>query len=323
MVTIDDILAAATRLKGITNLTPLLEFGALNRLTGGRILLKAETLQETGSFKMRGAYNRISRLTDDERRFGVVAWSSGNHAQGVARAAQIMNTPAIIVMPEDAPRVKIDGTRAFGAEIVFYDRYKDDREVIGHQIASDRNMVIVPAYDDPYIIAGQGTVGLEVAAQVRALGTQLDQFLACAGGGGLASGSAIALHNADPETAIYTVEPEGYDDFALSFQKGERVRVDASRKSIADALLPPIPGALTWPILRDLAAGGLVVSEAEIKAAVRYAFQELRLKVEPGGAAALAAVLAGKLDLKGRVTALTLSGGNVDPSVFQAILSEA
>ncbi len=322
MVTANDIIDAADRLRGVTNLTPLLEFGALNRLCGGRILLKAETLQETGSFKMRGAYNRIAQLNAEERKSGVVAWSSGNHAQGVARAAQIVGAPAVIVMPEDAPQVKVAGTRALGAEIVFYDRYNDDREAIGYRIAEERGMVVVPAFDDPHVIAGQGTVGLEAAAQAKALGTEIDQFLVCAGGGGLTAGCGIALRHASPTTAIYTVEPEGYDDIALSLAAGEPVRVDTTRKSIADALLPPTPGHLTWPILRDHVTKGLVVSDNEIRMAVRYAFHALRLKVEPGGAAALAAVLAGKLDLDGRVTGLTLSGGNVDPDVLQMILSD-
>ncbi len=321
MVTAEDVRAAAKRLKGVANLTPLLEFNALNDRCGGRVFLKAETLQETGSFKIRGAYNRICQLDHAERQAGIVAWSSGNHAQGVARAAQICQTPAIIVMPSDAPKVKVDGTRAYGADIVFFDRYKEDREDIGHRIAREQGLTVIPSYDDPHVIAGQGTVGLEIIEQTQAVGTKIDQLLVCAGGGGLTAGCALAIHDVWPEAEVFTVEPEGYDDIALSLSKGARVRVDTTQKSIADALLPSTPGTLTWPILKEHVKRGLVVSEDDLRRAVRFAFHDLKLRVEPGGAAALAALLADKLETANRSTALTLSGGNVDPSVFNEIVS--
>ncbi len=321
MVTGEHIRAAAERLRGVAVRTPLLEFPHLNDLVGGSILLKAETLQLTGSFKIRGAYNRISQLSKAERKRGIIAWSSGNHAQGVAKAAQIVGTHAVIVMPEDAPEAKVKGTKSYGAEVVFFDRYTEDREVIAAKIAAERSLILIASYDDHAVIAGQGTCGLEIAQQARARGLEIDQLLVCAGGGGLTSGCAIALAEEMPGAKVFTVEPEGYDDIALSIEKGEPVRVDPSRYSIADALLPPTPGRLTWPLLKRFVTKGLVVSDDEICHAVRYGFHELNLKLEPGGAAAMAAVLAGRVTLKDKVTAITLSGGNVDAKVFCEIVS--
>ncbi len=321
MVTVADIHKAAGRLKGVASRTPLLEFPRLNDLVGGRILLKAEIFQVTGSFKFRGAYNRISQLTPDERAAGILAYSSGNHAQGVARAAQMVGTHATILMPADAPNAKVDGAKSFGAEIVHYDRYTEDREEIGAKLGASGNLTLVAPFDDPEVIAGQGTCGLEIAEQAREMGVEIDSLLVCAGGGGLTSGCAIALAEHSPATKIFTVEPEGYDDIALSLEKGEPVRVDASRYSIADALLPPTPGKLTWPILKRHVSKGLVVSDEEIKAAVAYAFHALKMQVEPGGAAALAAVRAGRLDVSDKVTAVTLSGGNADVKMFFDLVS--
>jgi len=321
MITASDIRKAAERLRGVAVVTPLLEYPLLNEQVGGRILLKAETLQTTGSFKIRGAYNRISQMTNDERARGLIAWSSGNHAQGVARAAQLVGTPATILMPEDAPRTKVDGAKALGAEVIFFNRYTEDREEIGHRIAKERGLVLVPSYDDEHVIAGQGTCGLEIAQQAKAMGLVLDQLLVCAGGGGLTSGCAIAFADEMPNAKIYTVEPEGYDDIALSLKKGELVRVDTSRKSIADALLPPTPGHLTWPILKALVEKGLVVTEDQIREAVRYGFRNLNLKIEPGGAVTLAAVLSGAIDVTDKVTAITLSGGNVDAEIFAGLIA--
>jgi len=321
MVSIEDIRAAAERLKGVAVETPLLEFPCLNERVGGRVLLKAETLQVTGSFKIRGAYNRIAQMTAVERARGLIAWSSGNHAQGVARAAQLVGTPATILMPKDAPRSKVEGTRGFGAEIVFFDRYTESREAIGHRIAEERGLVIVPSYDDERIIAGQGTCGLEIARQAQDRGLAIDQLLVCAGGGGLSAGSSIAFAAESPATKIYTVEPEGYDDIARSLETGIRATSDVTRKSIADALLTPTPGELTWPILKAHVAGGLAVTEAQIRDAVRYGFRTLNLKIEPGGAVALAAVLAGAIDVANKVTALTLSGGTVDAELFCSLVT--
>ena len=321
MVAASDIQKAAERLRSVAVVTPLLEFPLLNEQVGGRILLKAETLQTTGSFKIRGAYNRISQMSEAERARGLIAWSSGNHAQGVARAAQLVGTPATILMPEDAPRTKVDGAKALGAEVIFFNRYTEDREEIGHRIAKERGLVLVPSYDDEHVIAGQGTCGLEIAQQAKAMGLVLDQLLVCAGGGGLTSGCAIAFADEMPNAKIYTVEPEGYDDIALSLKKGELVRVDTSRKSIADALLPPTPGHLTWPILKALVEKGLVVTEDQIREAVRYGFRNLNLKIEPGGAVTLAAVLSGAIDVTDKVTAITLSGGNVDAEIFAGLIA--
>lgn len=320
LVTAADVAAAAHRLRGHAVRTPLLENAALDALAGGRVLLKAETLQHTGSFKFRGAWNRLSQLTPAERRAGVVAWSSGNHAQGVAYAAQKLGIRAAIVMPHDAPRIKVDNTRRLGGEVIGYDRYTEVREDIGRRLAQQRGAVIVPAYDDPQIIAGQGTVGLEMAEQAAALGVGIDQVLVCCSGGGLVAGAALALRAARDATRVYSVEPAGFDDHARSLALGERVRNAPGARSICDALQAPTPGDVTFPINRALLAGGLVVSDDEVRIAMRFAFETLKLVVEPGGAVALAAVLAGQLPTAGRVTAVVLSGGNVDPAAFAAIL---
>jgi len=321
MVSIDDIRKAANRLRGVAQVTPLLEFPLLNERVGGRILLKAETMQVTGSFKIRGAYNRISQMSPEEKRRGMIAWSSGNHAQGVAYAARLVGTPATILMPEDAPKAKIEGAKSLGADVIFFDRYTEDREEIGHRIAKERRLVLVPSYDDVHVIAGQGTCGLEIARQAKEQGCVIDQLLVCAGGGGLTSGCAIAFADEMPEAKVYTVEPEGYDDIAQSLVKGEPVRVDTTRKSIADALLPPTPGHLTWPLLKQYVTSGLVVTENQIRDAVRLGFEDLNLKIEPGGAVTLAAVLAGAIDVRGKTTAITLSGGNVDADLFSELIS--
>jgi len=324
-VTAADIDAAAERLRGHAVRTPLLENAVLNERAGGRVLLKAETLQHTGSFKFRGAWNRLSQLTPAQRAAGVVAWSSGNHAQGVAYAARLLGIRAAIVMPHDAPRIKIDNTRLLGGEVIGYDRYTEVREEIGTRLASERGAVIVPAYDDPDIVAGQGTVGREIAAQAAELGLAIDQALFCCSGGGLVAGSALALKAARAATEVLSVEPAGFDDHARSLAAPgrERVRNDGGGRSICDALQAPTPGDVTYPINRALLAGGLVVSDDEVRAAMRFAFETLKLVVEPGGAVALAAVLAGKLPTAQRVTAVVLSGGNVDPTLFAAIVTGA
>ena len=316
-----DILHAADRIKGRAARTPLLESAALNAATGARVFIKPECLQRSGSFKFRGAFNRLALLDDAERRAGVVAWSSGNHAQGIAAAAQILGVPATIVMPKDAPRVKRDKTRAYGADIVYYDRYTESREEIGAALAKERGAVLVPSYDDPAIIAGQGTCGLEIGEQAKALGASLDLLLVCCGGGGLIAGTAIAMESISPDTRIYSVEPEGLDDHARSLISGRRERIAPGATSICDALLAPEPGALTFPINKRLLSGGLVVDDREVEAAMRCAYSELKLVVEPGGAVALAALLAGKLPIAGKSVSVVLSGGNVDPALYCEILS--
>ena len=318
---VDDVLDAARRLRGAARTTPLLRSGALDSRVGGRLLLKAEPLQRAGSFKFRGAWNRMSRLSAAERARGVVAWSSGNHAQGVAAAAAALGTRAAIVMPRDAPRAKIAGARALGAEIRFYDRRGESREEIGAALAAERGAPVVKPYDDPDVIAGQGTVGLEAAAQAAQLGLVPDLALVPCGGGGLVAGTALALRARVPGIAVHPVEPAGFDDTARSLAAGERLANAPDARSICDALLAPEPGALTFALNRAQLAPGLVVSDEEARAAMRAAFHHLKLVVEPGGAVALAAALAGRVDCRGRTVVVVLSGGNVDADAFRAALA--
>lgn len=317
---IDDVVAAARRLRGRARVTPLLRSDALDARTGGTLLVKAESLQRTGSFKFRGAWNRISRLAPAERARGVVAWSSGNHAQAVAAAAAAFRTCAAIVMPRDAPEAKREGTRARGAEIVFYDRDAESREEIGTALARERGAAIVRPYDDPDIIAGQGTVGLEAAAQAAQMGLRPDLALVPCGGGGLIAGTALALRARAPGAEVRPVEPEGFDDTARSLAAGRRVANAPGMRSICDALLAPEPGARTFALNRKQLGPGVTVSDADARAAMRFAFRHLRLVAEPGGAAALAAALTGAADCRGRVVLVVVSGGNVDAEVFAAAI---
>jgi threonine dehydratase len=319
-----DVAEAAVRLAGVAVTTPLLESAALNAATGGRLLIKAEPLQRTGSFKFRGAYNRLSRLDPAERAGGVVAYSSGNHAQGVAAAAKLLGIPAAIVMPSDAPVAKLEGTRFWGAEVVTYDRPGgEDRLAIATDLAQARNAVLVPPYDDPFIIAGQGTVGREIALQADALDARLDAVLAPCGGGGLIGGTALALHEAAPDLPVYAVEPEGFDDTARSLAAGERRTVaDPAAPSLCDALLVATPGILTFEVNRHQLAGGFAVSDAEVSHAMRAAFSYLRLVTEPGGAVALAAALAGRIETAGKTLAVIVSGGNVDAALYARVLAQ-
>lgn len=323
MITVDDIEDAARRLAGIAIETPLLQSSELDELTGGTVLLKPECLQRVGSFKIRGAYNLLSQLSPEQARCGVVAWSSGNHAQGVAAAGAMLGIQTTIVMPEDAPAAKLENTRRLGGEVITYDRYTGDREAIAREIAAERGAELVPSYDHADIIAGQGTVGLEIAAQSIALGMPVDQVLIPCGGGGLSSGSAIALKARLPDVAVITVEPENYDDTAQSLRSGRRVSVPTTQRSVCDALLVASPGKLPFDIMRKFVDAGLVVSDEEVKSAMRFAFREIKLVVEPGGAAALAAVLAEKIDFEGKTTAVVLSGGNVDLDLFSEIQAES
>ncbi len=314
-----DVEAAAARIDGMAVRTPLLSFPALDARIGARVFVKPENLQRTGSFKFRGAYNRLAQLTEEEKRAGVVAWSSGNHAQGVAAAAKLIGAPAAIVMPADAPAIKVANTKAYGAEVVPYDRYTESREEIATRLAEERGATLVPSFDDEDIIAGQGTCGLEIAEQGKAAGVAFNAVLVCCGGGGLVAGSATAIKELSPDTDVYAVEPAGFDDHARSFVAGERVGNDPDARSICDALLAPKPGALTFPINQRLLAGGLVVTDDEARDAMRFAFSELKLVCEPGGAVALAALLTGKLEAD--AVAVVISGGNVDPGVFAEIIS--
>lgn len=313
----EDVRVASERLSGVARRTPLLANAALDAQVDRRVFLKPEMLQHSGSFKFRGAYNRLAALSAEERAAGVVAWSSGNHAQGVAAAARILGIRARIVMPEDAPRIKLDNTRALGGEVILYDRYTEDREVIARATAARDGGTLVPSYDDPYVIAGQGTAGAEVFEEAA---DGVDAFLICCGGGGLTAGCALAAEAMSPSTALFCVEPEYYDDHARSLVSGTREHADTSRASFCDALLSPTPGALTFPINQRLLSGAIVVTEAEVRMAMRFAFEVLKLVVEPGGAVALAALLAGKVPSEYQRIAIMLSGGNVDPALFAEVL---
>jgi threonine dehydratase len=315
--TIADVEAAATRLRAVAVRTPLLESEALNRRAGGRVLLKAECLQRTGSFKFRGAYNTISQVEAP----AVVAYSSGNHAQGVAAAARLLGKAATIVMPADAPAIKVENTRAYGVEVRLYDRHAESREQIGAEIATRTGAALIRPYDDPRVIAGQGTVGLEIAEQARERDAVLDLALAPCGGGGLIAGCALALTQAYPGISVYAVEPAGLDDTRRSLEAGARQINAPEATSICDALLVPTPGELTFGINRQLLAGGLAVGDDEVRGAMAFAFRYLKLVVEPGGAVALAAVLSGELALENRTAAVVLSGGNVDPALFAAAIT--
>ena len=318
-VTVRDIEEAAARIAGLVVTTPLLSSPRLDERAGGCVYLKAECLQTTGSFKLRGASNAVAQLPSGCP--GVVAYSSGNHAQAVALAARRAGLPAVIVMPADAPPTKRERTEAYGAEVVLYDRETESREAIGGEIARTRGLALVPPYDHPHTIAGQGTAGLEAAAQMTAVGAAPDQALACCSGGGLAAGIGLAVRDAFPACEVVTVEPEGHDDTARSLAGGVRVPNEAPPPSVCDALLVPIPGEITFPILRALGARGVAVSDAEALAAMAYAAEELRVVLEPGGAVALAAILSGRVETRGRTTLAVLSGGNADAATIRRALA--
>src|SRR5690606_7445161 len=318
--TYDDVLAAAERLGALAVRTPLIEHPALNERTAGRVLLKLETLQRVGAFKFRGAYNAISRL--DKSRFpgGVVACSSGNHAQGVAAAAMICGMASLIVMPRDAPASKIERTKRYGAEVVAYDRETEDRDAIARRLCAERTAAFIPPFDHPDVIAGQGTAGLELMQQAEAMNATPDAVLAPCSGGGLVTGMALAVKQANPSAEVYAVEPEGFDDLAGSLARGTGDRNERLSGSICGALLAASPGELTFAMATGKLAGSGTVRDDEVRTAVRFAFEELKLVVEPGGAVALAAVLSGKVPAFGRTVACILSGGNVDPTLFAELI---
>ncbi len=318
-----DIAQAARRIEGHAVKTPLVESALLNRAVGGRLLVKAEMLQRTGSFKFRGAFNRLSQIDDGLRPGGVVAYSSGNHAQAVASAAALLAMPAVIVMPADAPAIKIENTRAHGAEIVFYDRLADIREEIGQRLAAERGATLVPPYDDVGIIAGQGTVGLEIAEQAAAIDACLDAVLVPCGGGGLSAGVSIAIGERCPDAAVIAVEPEGFDDTGRSLAAGKRVCIEPGGRSFCDALLAPIPGEITFAINAHRLKGAVCVNDAQVAQAMAEAARSLKLVAEPGGAVALAAALSGMFDCRDKTVAVVCSGGNVDPETFSRALASA
>lgn len=314
--TIDDIRAAAERLAGYTVITPLLESPALNAVAGGRVLLKAEVLQHTGSFKLRGALNRLLLIPESERARGVVAYSSGNHAQAVAYGSTLLGIPSTIVMPSDAPALKIERTRAFGATVVLYNRYTEDRVAIGSELAAKTGATVVPPFEDPHVVAGQGTLGLEVLNQAHALGARPDRIYVNCGGGGLAAGCALASEALSPGTVVHTCEPAEFDDMARSLELGHRVSNQPGHSSICDAIVTNEPGEFTFSINQLRLGKGLRVSDDEVLAAIAFAVRELKLVIEPGGAASLAALLSGKLDSRGVCTVVVASGGNIDPLIL-------
>ncbi|MEX2520365.1 MAG: threonine/serine dehydratase [Paracoccaceae bacterium] len=318
----DDIRAAAERLRGAARVTPLLESDTLNILAGRRVLVKAECLQRTGSFKFRGAWNALSAMDPERRAKGVIAFSSGNHAQGVALAAKLHGAPAVIIMPSDAPQAKISGTRGYGAEVVLYDRRAEDRDAIGARLAAERGLTLVKPFDEPMVIAGQGVTGLEIAEQAAAAGADRADVIVCCGGGGLAAGVALALEATATGLCVRTAEPAFYDDMAASLRSGRRERNDGAESSICDAILTPSPGELTFPVLSRLAGRGLCVGDEEARCAMATAWKHLKIVAEPGGAVALAAVLFRREEIEGDAVICIVSGGNVDPAVFAAALAD-
>ncbi|MEL6479664.1 MAG: threonine/serine dehydratase [Pseudomonadota bacterium] len=321
-ITVDDIHAARKRLDGVARVTPLLESPFLNELAGRRVLVKAECLQRTGSFKFRGGWSAVSELPEAARDKGVLAYSSGNHAQGVAHAAELSGIPAVIVMPADAPDLKIANTRAHGAEVVLYDRSGgESREIKGAALAEERDLTVIRPYDEPMVLAGQGTCGLEIAEQARAAGVERADVLVCCGGGGLSSGIALALEATHPGLRVRPVEPDSSDDMARSLEAGERLSNEGPIRSICDAIVTPTPGVLTFPILKRLAGAGLTVTDDEAMMAMVHAFLRLKLVAEPGGAVALAAALFRGDRIEGDAVICTITGGNVDPTRFQDALA--
>src|SRR6478735_7430635 len=315
-----DIEAAAKVVAPFAVRTPLLSFPVLNERVGTKVFLKPEMLQRTGSFKFRGAFNKLSSIPQEERGGGVVAFSSGNHAQGVAAAAQILNMRATIVMPADAPRSKRERTKGYGADVVLYDRDREDREAIARGIAGKNGATLVPPYDDLKVIAGQGTVGREIAEDLAALGIAPDIVVAPASGGGLVAGVATAVKARFPQAVLMSGEPDAFDDHARSLRAGTRQPHRAEGRTICDALMASIPGELTFAINSRLLAEGITASDAEVGIAVGFAFRELKLVVEPGGAVGLAALLAGRIDARGKNVVIVLSGGNVDADLFAKLI---
>ncbi len=319
--TYEDVLAASGRIAGRIVRTPMLRNALLDERTGATVLVKAEPLQRTGSFKLRGATNATLKLTDAQRAAGLVTHSSGNHGQAVACAAASAGTRATVFMPADAPAVKVDSTRRWGAEIIHYDRQHDNREALSAAFASRTGAALVPPYDHPDVMAGQGTLALELAADATAAGLTMDALLVCTGGGGLISGCALAMSGASPATKVIAVEPEGWDDTGRSLAEGHRVANPSGGSMLCDALLAPMPGELTFAVNQSHLGGAVAVSDTEVLAAMAFAFTHLKLVVEPGGAVALAAMLSGRYAARGQVVGVVISGGNVDPAVFSRALA--
>lgn len=319
--TYNDIVSAAQTIKGEAVRTPLMRCDALDEATGCKVFVKPENLQRTGSFKFRGAYNAISKLSDEERGRGILASSSGNHAQGVGEAAKLFGCDATIIMPADAPVMKVERTKAKGAKVIFFDREKEDREAILAKLTKETGCVIIHPYENAMVIAGQGTTGLEIAEDMNELGIEPDRVIACTGGGGLTAGMALALNHHYPEAKIHSAEPKGFEDYKRSLESGGIETNNQTSGSVCDAVLTPNPGSIGFAINKNLLHSGLVVTDEEALLAVKFAFEELKLVVEPGGAVALAAALKHCKEWSGATIAIVLSGGNVDPDVFAKAVS--
>lgn len=321
MVSIKSIYAADERIRGNIRDTPLLSSPFIDKIAGREVLIKAECLQHTGSFKFRGAWSAISALKKEQQKKGIIAYSSGNHAQAIAAVAKVFSCPVLIIMPFDAPKVKIENTKSYGAEVILYDRLKESREEIGISIAKNRGLTLIKPYDNENVIAGQGTIGLELASQVSKYSIKNADVLVCCGGGGLTAGVSIALAEVAPYLRVRPCEPRYYDDTSRSLQSGKREVNIGSHSSICDAILTPTPGELTFPILKEFAGKGLVVSDLEVLTTIAYVFKHLKLIVEPGGAVALASALFRKDQIKGDKVIVVLTGGNTDVKTFTRALS--
>lgn len=317
-ISFDDVLAAAERLRGVAHRTPVMTSATLDEMTGARVFLKVETFQRIGAFKFRGAYNAIAALDPETRARGVVTNSSGNHAQAVALSAKLFGIPATIVMPTDAPPAKIAATQGYGAEIVPYDRYTEDRNAIAVRVAAELGATLIPPYDHPFVMAGNGTTTLELLQETG----ELDLLLVCLGGGGLLSGSATAAKALYPKIEVWGVEPAAGDDWAHSYARGERVKLGAVPRTIADGQQTEAPGLLTWPTVRPLVKGIATVTDDEIRDAMRFLFERMKLVTEPSGASALAALLTGKVDGRGKRVGVTISGGNIGVDGFCQIINQ-
>ncbi len=316
-----DVLSAAEAIEGFAVKTPLLRCDDLSDRLNAEIYIKAECLQRVGAFKFRGAYNRLSRLNTEEKKRGVVAYSSGNHAQGVAASAKMLGIEAVIVMPEDSPKMKLENTKNYGAEVITYDRETESREEIADKISNERGCIVVPSFADFYIIAGQGTAALEAVNQAKEKNVEFDLFMTPVGGGGLIAGCSLAVKKLSPKTEIYGVEPVGFNDVQRSLEKNELIKNERGGGSICDAILTPVTEKMNFDIMAENLSGVLTVSDDEALLAVKYAWEKMKLVVEPGGAVALAAVLTGKIDVTGKTVCLVLSGGNVDEDTFMKALT--
>ena len=319
--TYQDILSAAQTIKGEAVRTPLMRCDALDAATGCKVFVKPENLQRTGSFKFRGAFNAISKLSDEERAKGVLANSSGNHAQGVGVASRLFNCASTIIMPEDAPVMKVERTKSFGAKVIHFDRATEDRELILEEVREQTGSTVVHPYNNAMVIAGQGTVGLEIAEDMKAMDLPLDRVIACTGGGGLTSGVALSVKHHFPDVKVHSVEPVGFDDYKRSLESGKRERNATTAGSICDAIIAPSPGEIGFEINKELLHSGFVVTDDEALAAIKFAYEELKLVVEPGGAVALACALKHGREWEGETVAIILSGGNIDPEVFIRAIS--